>query len=170
MLGFKATIKNEAELEKVSTKMPDDFQRRLVNLVGLAGLEVADRARQKAPVRNNRLRASINSQLVRTGTRTAARVAPTVPYGPYVEYGTGLYGPRKQVIRPRKAKVLSWISRGRGVYAGGRYRAAAPGRRVFARFVRGMKPRPYLHPALDEVRPQFMADLRKLAELHWPKG
>lgn len=35
-------------------------------------------------------------------------VGTKLPYGVYLEFGTGIYGPKKQVIRPKRAKVLAW--------------------------------------------------------------
>ncbi len=58
----------------------------------------------------------------------------------WVEYGTGIYGTgegaSKQPIRPKEKKALKWKSRS--------------GNNVFAKVVRGMKPRPFLRPAFDE--------------------
>ena len=42
------------------------------------------------------------------GRRAYVEVGTNVPYAPYVEFGTGLYGPRKRVIRPVRARVLAW--------------------------------------------------------------
>jgi len=43
--------------------------------------------------------------------------------------GTGLYGPRRQLIRPKRARVLAWPAAGAGRKGG----------MVFARFVRGKR-------------------------------
>ncbi len=42
------------------------------------------------------------------GRRAYIQVGTNVPYAPYVEFGTGIYGPRKQVIRPVRARALAW--------------------------------------------------------------
>lgn len=60
-------------------------------------------------------------------------------YASFVEIGTGIYGPMRRPIRPRRAKYMHWID-------------AASGRHVFAASVRGQKPQPYLVPAaVDHV-------------------
>jgi len=80
-----------------------------------------------------------------TAKTVTVRVFSTLPdRARWDSEGTGLYGPRKQVIRPRRAKVLAWPSTGGGSTrniarrsftkrAGG----AKAGRMVFARFTRG---------------------------------
>lgn len=50
-----------------------------------------------------------------------------VPHEMYHEIGTGIYGPKKRRIYPRKAQFLSWVN-------------PDTGKRVFARSVRGVKP------------------------------
>lgn len=64
-----------------------------------------------------------------------------VGYARYVEEGTGLYGPRKRRIVPRRAKVLSWTG------GGSRLTGRGPGSsRRFAQSVAGRKATPYLVP------------------------
>lgn len=40
------------------------------------------------------------------------QVGTNLHYAPYVEYGTGIYGPKGQPIRPKTAKVLAWRATG----------------------------------------------------------
>lgn len=42
------------------------------------------------------------------GRRAYVEVGTNIPYAPYVEYGTGIYGPKKRLIRPVQAKALAW--------------------------------------------------------------
>lgn len=56
-------------------------------------------------------------------------------YAQYLEWGTGLYGPKKKVIRPKNAKMLSWMS---------------DGKRVFASYVKGMTPAPFIRPVMHQ--------------------
>ena len=64
----------------------------------------------------------------------ACRVGTPVRYARLVHDGTGLYGPRGAVIRPKKGRFLVFTPKGGGV--------------VFARQVKGMKPNPFLKNAL----------------------
>lgn len=50
-----------------------------------------------------------------------------VPHELYHEIGTGIYGPKKRRIYPKRARFLSWVN-------------PDTGKRVFARSVRGVKP------------------------------
>lgn len=68
-----------------------------------------------------------------------ARVGTKIPYAAYVEFGTGLYGPRRKLIRPRRAKVLRFWTKG--------------GQIVFVRYVRGMKPRRMFAKGLKAEQP-----------------
>jgi hypothetical protein len=48
------------------------------------------------------------------GNESALRVevGTNLHYAPYVEYGTGIYGPKGQPIRPKSAKALAWRATG----------------------------------------------------------
>lgn len=58
------------------------------------------------------------------------------PYAGYHEYGTGIYGPRKTPIKPKTAKLLSWID-------------PDTGQRIFAKQVRGVPPKRFMHRAIE---------------------
>lgn len=82
---------------------------------------------------------------IRVGNTSAMRV-PRIDAGApqsralFVHEGTGLFGNGLGIndyIRPRRARMLSWVGR--------------DGRRVFAMKVAGMKPNPYLVRALRAV-------------------
>lgn len=62
-------------------------------------------------------------------------VGTNVRYARFIHDGTGLYGPRKRLIRPVRAKALRWVGRDGNV--------------VFARSSRGIRPRPFLRDALE---------------------
>jgi len=55
-------------------------------------------------------------------------------YAQYLEYGTGLYGPYKQLIKPKTAKVLSW--------------EGTDGKRHYATYTKGMTPAPFIRPVM----------------------
>lgn len=92
------------------------------------------------------LRNSIGSHLIIRPDGLAVRVGTNVSYARYVHDGTGLYGPKHMVIRPKFGKVLVFSSKvygaKKGKYAG----------KVVVRFVRGMKPNPFLHDALPAFK------------------
>jgi len=57
-------------------------------------------------------------------------------YAQYLEWGTGLYGPYKQLIRPKKSKVLSWVG--------------SDGKRHYATYTKGMTPAPFIRPVMHQ--------------------
>jgi hypothetical protein len=63
----------------------------------------------------------------------AVRVGTGVSYALYVHDGTGLFGPKHALIRPRSKKVLRW--KGKSGY-------------IYAKYTRGMQPNPFLKNAL----------------------
>jgi hypothetical protein len=94
-------------------------------------------------VDTGRLRASITHEL-RLGHTFVARVGTNVVYALYVHEGTGLYGPRHQLIVPKNKKVLRWKTRsgartGRGGY-------------TYSKWSRGMRPNRYLKDALKAAK------------------
>jgi hypothetical protein len=68
------------------------------------------------------------------GGQVIVYLAHTMRYGGYLETGTGLYGPKKQAIRPKFKKAL------RFPIGGGKF--------AFVRSVKGMKPMPVIKPTV----------------------
>lgn len=55
-------------------------------------------------------------------------------YLPFLERGTGLYGPGHTLIKPKTASILTWIE---------------GSRRIFAKSTKGMKPQPFIKNAVQ---------------------
>lgn len=105
-------------------------------VIGKACAIVEAAAKQKAPKGNGELRRSITSKV----DGTEGVVFTPLEYAPYVEYGTGLFaenGGRQQVPWNYKDDEGNWHS------------------------TSGMKPQPFMRPALDENREEI---LRIIAE------
>jgi hypothetical protein len=92
------------------------------------------------------LRASVAVALVPRVNSLAVRVGTGVYYALYVHDGTGLYGPKHRLIRPLRSRVLVFKSQ---VYGAKKGKLAG---KVVARYVRGMKPNPFLKDALPAFR------------------
>lgn len=92
-----------------------------------AGLQL--RSRELAPSASGRLRQSIRTEDARlvSPTRATGRVLAHAPYAIYQHEGTGIYGPYRRRIRPKRAKALRFFWR----KAGGI---------VFFKSVKGAKP------------------------------
>jgi hypothetical protein len=168
LLGFTVRVTDERAIKQWAGDLPWRFADNAELIVRSAGLTAERVAKQLVPVRHNRLKASLRLQVDRTQTTITARVGTLIPYGPYVEYGTGLFGPYKRRIFPRTKKALSWIPETRGRYQAGRYIRGSRGNRITVRSIAGMKPRPYMAPAKEEGQKQLMADLERLADLGFP--
>ncbi len=105
---------------------------------------LAGEQQRRSPAKTGTNRRSVMFDLP---TRATARTFTTSGYGGWLEIGTGLYGPRKQRIRPRVKKALYW----RG--------AAHP-----VKSVRGRRATPYMVPAAKNIRGRLETDLKHLLE------
>jgi len=112
------------------------------------GERLAELMREKAPVRTGRLRQSIMVRL----EKDKVAVGPTVPYAPYVEYGT-----KPHIIRPVHAKALAFEVGGTLVFAKLVHHPGFAGRF----FARGAYER-FLREAPDFAR--------ELMEYYWKAG
>lgn len=114
--------------------------------------------RKRTPVRTGRLRESATyiirgrgkreMQLeVRIGGKDEPKLLPV-----WLEFGTGIYGPRRHPVVPRRAKFLRFAGRN--------------GRIIFARSVRGIKPRRFFsktEKATESARRRLAGRIGKLA-------
>jgi hypothetical protein len=80
---------------------------------------------------------------VRPNVRITGRVWSDDPVVGYLENGTGLYGPRRRLITPRRARAL---------------RFQVGGEVVFARSVKGMRPQPFMKRSLQIASPWPVRD------------
>lgn len=118
--------------------------------VGRAVREVTERTarktRQRAPVDTGELRASVTTEYEARTTRITGTVWVNARHSRPVQLGTGIYGPSGRPIRPRRAQVLAFPSRGGGGM-------------VFARQVRGQRPQPFQVQALRDASPWPVVEL-----------
>jgi HK97 gp10 family phage protein len=110
----------------------------------------------------------------------SVEVGTNIHYAKYVEYGTGIYGPKETPIVPKNAKVLAWRSMGKQAGAGALLIASGVGMRKgkaghrkakdvymnFAYSVKGMKPWHYMEKAFNDPATEayFKARVRQMAE------
>lgn len=113
---------------------------KLENALGRACALIERSAKQKAPKGNGELRRSITSKVERDGANAVGVVFTPLEYAPYVEYGTGLFaeeGGRTDVPWHYKDDEGNWHS------------------------TSGMKPQPFMRPALNENREQVKRLLKE---------
>ncbi len=128
-------------LEEITQKIKDindikNFEKSLEKACAL----VERSAKQNAPKGNGELRRSITSKVEAQGDELVGIVFTPLEYAPYIEYGTGLFaedGGRTDVPWHYQDDEGNWHS------------------------TSGMKPHPYLRPALDENRKQILELLKE---------
>lgn len=86
-------------------------------------------ARRNVHSRSGALARSITVEVVVARGSVGARIGSNLSYATFVHEGTGIYGPARRPIRPRRGQVMAF---------GG----------TFARQVRGQRPNPFLANAL----------------------
>lgn len=112
----------------------------LSSAIGKACALVERSAKQNAPKGTGELRRSIASKVEERGDRIEGVVYTPLEYAPYVEYGTGLFaeeGGRKDVPWHYKDDKGEWHT------------------------TSGMKPQPYMRPALEENREEIIRIIRE---------
>ena len=113
---------------------------KLMAAMGKACALVERAAKQKAPKGTGELRRSITSRIENEGGNPVGVVFTPLEYAPYVEYGTGLFaenGGRTDVPWSYKDDEGEWHT------------------------TSGMKPRPYMRPALNENREEIVRILKE---------
>lgn len=143
-------IFNQVKLEQILTSPAGGVAKDLLK----RGVRVQSRARRNlggatgsGPRRINtgHLRASVGVSLVLAPVDLSVRVGTNVSYALFVHDGTGLYGPKHSVIRPRRARALVFRSKlygaKKGKFAG----------YVVVKSVRGMRPNPFLADAIKSA-------------------
>ena len=119
-----------------------DLLKRGARVESRAKRNLAGTSGRPRRINTGLLRASVSTTLVVRPDGLAVRVGSGLYYARYVHDGTGLYGPKHVVIRPKFGKVLVFPSKTHGAKKG---KFAG---KVVVRFVRGMKPNPFLKDAL----------------------
>ena len=127
----------------------EGLEERLEELIDINNAEqalqkacalVEREAKKKAPKGTGELRRSIASKIETNDGELQGIVYTPLEYAPYVEYGTGLFaeeGGRTDVPWSYKDDEGNWHS------------------------TSGMKPQPYMRPALDENREEILRILRE---------
>jgi HK97 gp10 family phage protein len=128
-------------IDEVNEKLKGliDIQK-LTASMGKACALVERSAKQKAPKGTGELRRSITSKVELEGTNPIGVVFTPLEYAPYVEFGTGLFaelGGRQDVPWSYQDDKGEWHS------------------------TSGMKPHPYMRPALNENRENIKRILKE---------
>lgn len=126
----------------------EGLERRIEDLTDMSNAEqalqkacalVEREAKKKAPKGTGELRRSITSKIETNGDELQGIVFTPLEYAPYVEYGTGLFAEEQG-----RADVPWCYQDDKGNW----------------HTTSGMKPQPYMRPALDENREEILRILR----------
>lgn len=134
-MGFKVEGMDNLMLKFKRLSDPEGFEKAM----GKACALVERAAKEKAPKSTGELRRSISSRVEKDGNNIVGVVFTPLLYAPYVEYGTGLFAEeegRKDVPWHYQDDKGEWHT------------------------TNGMKPQPYLRPALDENREEIIRILK----------
>jgi len=126
-----------AQLNSPNGNLARDLLRRGIRVQSQAKRNLGGGPTGPRRIDTGRLRTSIAVDLRTYRGRPAVRIGTNVYYARWVHDGTGLYGPRRRLIRPARRRVMRWRSGGGFVYA---------------RYTRGMRPNHFLTGALDAAR------------------
>jgi hypothetical protein len=126
-------------MPKVSVRMkPPTGREPWVNKALQTKVDVVvTTARRIVPKDTGELLNSISGRVTSGRGGLIGVVEATAPHALFVHDGTGLYGPKKALIYPRRAKVMRFVTKG--------------GDLVFTPYTRGMRARPFLADALRAV-------------------
>ena len=140
MAGVEFKVTWNKDLEKALKREPTAVMNLLAEKVTAGAI-------RRSPFKTGTNRRSIMWDSPKGGVR---RIFTTSGYGGFLETGTGVFGPKKVRIFPKKKKVLSWIG--------------SDGKRVFAAWSVGMPARPYMRRALEAVRKRAHIILRNFVK------
>jgi hypothetical protein len=80
------------------------------------GKNVERAAKSLVPVDKGGLKGSIRTEMVTRNGAPAAKVGSRAFYARWVHEGTGIFGPHKQRIFPKRAKVLRFMPKGSATF------------------------------------------------------
>lgn len=137
-MQLSLTLANDQALKRLANAGPV-FEEAASAFLTKAGLMMEGKARETAPSDESTLRNSItSSQVKKRMGELFIEVGTNVEYAPYQEFGTGLYGPSKSPIVPKRAKMLAFRARS--------------GQMVFAKQVSGVRPKKFMEAGAKAVQ------------------
>ena len=123
---------NRAELLRHYRRDPRATRYWAVGTGTVAAAAIAARA----PIDTGAMRSSIRYRRVTDAKGPVVRIEARPKYALYQEVGTGIYGPARRYITPKRARALSWVRNGK---------------RHYAAKVRGVRPQRYFREGLHRT-------------------
>jgi HK97 gp10 family phage protein len=135
-MGYTIKVDNLNQIRSAFKNAPQVVAGQLEKSVKNAGAVILEREKREAPVRTGNLRRSIEMIY----KPISISVTPKSAYSYFVHFGTGLFGDRKDLIRPKRAKVLAF---------------KAGGKMIFAKYTKGQKPNAFVERTAQGVQPKI---------------
>lgn len=164
MIEVKAKVIGVAEVVQRFTAAAAGVHKRIVGTVQALGLELLSRVKnekltgQVLHVQSGRLRRSTNEQTTDTGDRVTSSVGTNVSYGRFWELGfVGVQQVRAATVKAHRRLVARSGKKRRKGVAVAAFMRKAHSRRV------NQPARPFLRPALAEMRGRVLEQLSRVA-------
>jgi hypothetical protein len=134
--------------------------QRIQDTVNESAINIQSGAKKRCVVDTGRLRSSIAIE-PSTGPGYALRVGTKVFYAPYVEFGTGIFSehPTEPGRQTPWAFPVPKTGKNKDKYKFKKI-TAEDGQELFV--TRGSKPHPFLFPAAEEERTNYLAAMRRV--------
>ena len=133
---YTIKVDNLSRVIEEFKRAPAVVNEKLQSGVKEAGKTILSIEKKEAPVKTGNLRRNIQFSY----SPISAMIWPQSGYAVFIEEGTGLYGPRKDFIRPKRAKVLAF---------------KINGKMIFTKKVRGQKANPFVSRTRDLAEPKI---------------
>jgi HK97 gp10 family phage protein len=121
-------------------KIAEFLLRKLHDGLLESAYDIEKRAKDLCPVDSGTLRNSIHVQDESKGTEILIKIGPSVSYGIFVEFGTGIHA------EGGGGRQTAWRVKGKNGWF----------------TTRGMPPKPFLRPAFDEELPNIQSKIKEL--------
>lgn len=144
-MASKYLVVNQAEVNKLLS----GTNGAVYNEMKVKGNAVLREARRLCPKNNGTLADSLSMEFGKANGSIVVRVGTNLYYGLYVHEGTANNG--TGYIYPKNFNFLRFPSINNTGSGNRRYRAGATAKYTYAKRVRGVKARPFLRDALDNV-------------------
>ena len=145
-MALEVTVNGLSDLIKDVKRSGGDAKPLVRAALNNSTNKIQHNIRQLVPKKTRTLNNSILTQV----DYPEGKVQVQEKYGEYVEYGTGIYGPNGQPIRPKTKKALYF---------------KVAGQPVFARSVKGQKAQPFFKPGVENSKSYVDEQFDKVTEI-----
>jgi hypothetical protein len=150
MLSIQVSLKNKDFVNRFIAKYPAVIEKAVKDTAAFAKIQIM----RATPVKTGYTR---RNWLIERISEFVYRVTNDFPHANYLEWGTGLYGPKKHLIKPLFAKVLRWPVATRNTFKG----------YMFAPSVKGFKPFYMVRKNLVDIMNQLKKNLKNNIQRVW---